>query len=227
MVLHLSRWNFFRRNGIRSVTSAPYHPATNGQAKRMVAEAKTALMRDQEGTLECRLARFLHKQHTTVHATTGRTPAAAMFGRELPSVLTYLKAKKSRETAVDHKRSRVSKLTAGQPVLLRNFLGLRKWIRGTLVRKLGGLSWVVDTASGFVRRHVDHIRAIKVSGTQNSDQVSPSTAWSLPTNPQASMTEAPSTPAGDTSVATKNRNSSRSSRNRRPPAWWKDYCRNQ
>ncbi|XP_064475741.1 uncharacterized protein K02A2.6-like [Ornithodoros turicata] len=147
----LDTQDFFRRNGIRSATSAPYHPATNGQAERMVAETKTALMRDQEGTLKFRLARFLFKQHTTVHTTTGCTPAAAMFGRELPSVLTYLKAKKSHEPAKDPKISRVRNLRPGQTVLLRNFLGMPKWITGTLVRKLGERSWVMDTAAGLAR----------------------------------------------------------------------------
>lgn len=88
---------FLQNNGIRHVTSAPYHPATNGQAERMVYETKKALSKDKTGSLPCRLARFLLKQHTTISLTTGKTPAVLMFGRELSTAITRLQPQRERD----------------------------------------------------------------------------------------------------------------------------------
>lgn len=66
---------FYRLNGVLAVTSAPYHPATNGQAERMVQQLKQALAKREREEVKCFLPRFLYKQHTTVHTATGKTPA--------------------------------------------------------------------------------------------------------------------------------------------------------
>ncbi|KAL1443318.1 hypothetical protein MTO96_030336 [Rhipicephalus appendiculatus] len=74
---------FYASNGIQAATSPAYHPATNGQAERYVAELKRSLLRDADKSIQCRLATFLYRQHTTIHTATGMTPARAMFGRDL------------------------------------------------------------------------------------------------------------------------------------------------
>ena len=50
---------FMQRNGIRHVTSAPYHPASNRLAERAVQTFKEALRKSTAGDLETHLARFL------------------------------------------------------------------------------------------------------------------------------------------------------------------------
>lgn len=87
---------FYTANGIQAITSPACHTATNGQAERYVAELKRALLRDTDKSIQCRLARFLYRQHTTIHTATGMTPAKAMFGRELLCPLDLLK----RETEI-------------------------------------------------------------------------------------------------------------------------------
>ncbi|KAL1449409.1 hypothetical protein MTO96_006351 [Rhipicephalus appendiculatus] len=82
---------FYASNGIQTATSPAYHPATNGQAERYEAELKRALLRDADKSIQCRLARFLYRQHTTIRTATGMTPARAMFGRELHCPLDLLK----------------------------------------------------------------------------------------------------------------------------------------
>ena len=64
---------FIKRNGIRHVKSAPYHPSTNGLVERAVQTFKRA-MKKQSGTLETRLSRFLFKYRTTPHTTTDYHP---------------------------------------------------------------------------------------------------------------------------------------------------------
>lgn len=71
--------------------SAPYHPAANGQAERMVSELKQSLAKDKKGLLSVRVAKFFYKQHMTVSISTGKTPLFMMFGRELTTNISRLK----------------------------------------------------------------------------------------------------------------------------------------
>ena len=63
--------NFVKRNGIKHLTSAPYHPASNGLAERAVRTFKEGLRKATTGSLSSQLARFLFQYRTTPHSTTG------------------------------------------------------------------------------------------------------------------------------------------------------------
>lgn len=71
-----------QRKGIEKITSAPYHPATNGQLERMVYQLKLALAREKGSDINLCFARFLFKQHSAVSSSTGKSQAQLMFGRE-------------------------------------------------------------------------------------------------------------------------------------------------
>lgn len=43
---------YYLYNGVKAVSSAPYHPATNLQAERTVYELKRASQREDEGAPE-------------------------------------------------------------------------------------------------------------------------------------------------------------------------------
>ncbi|KAJ8406871.1 hypothetical protein AAFF_G00291470 [Aldrovandia affinis] len=81
---------FARRNGIRHVTTAPYHPSLNGQAERMVQTTKEALSRITVGDWKTRLARFLLSQHITPNSATGKSPAELLMNRRLTTALDRL-----------------------------------------------------------------------------------------------------------------------------------------
>ena len=81
---------FMKRNGIRHVTSAPYHPASNGLAERSVQTFKDGLKKTTVGDLSTRLHRFLFQYRITPHSTTGISPAELLMGRRPRSHLDLL-----------------------------------------------------------------------------------------------------------------------------------------
>ena len=82
--------NFLHGNGIVHTRTAPYHPASNGLAERAVQTFKQGIKRLREGTVETKLSRFLMKYRLTPHATTGRSPAELLLGRQPRSRLDLL-----------------------------------------------------------------------------------------------------------------------------------------
>ena len=66
---------FMKQNGITLVKTSPYHPSSNGLAKRAVQTFKTTMKRMSGGCVENKVARFLFKYRVTLHSTTGVPPA--------------------------------------------------------------------------------------------------------------------------------------------------------
>uniref|UniRef100_A0A147BAS0 Putative tick transposon n=1 Tax=Ixodes ricinus TaxID=34613 RepID=A0A147BAS0_IXORI len=167
---------FYASNGVQAVTAAAYHPATNGQAERYIAELKRALLKDTTGSIQRRLARFLFRQHSTAHSATGVTPARAMFGRELPCPLDLLQPK----TAMEAKESQeplgpARRFARGERELVRQFLAKPDWVRGKILLRAGPRSWLIECAGGKVRRHLVHIRKT----TQEEETSTQPAEWSV------------------------------------------------
>ncbi|XP_061759522.1 uncharacterized protein K02A2.6-like [Nerophis ophidion] len=78
---------FLSNNGIEHVTSAPYHPSSNGCAERAVQTFKSMMKKAREGTIHTRVARVLFSYRITSQSTTGRSPAELLQGRRLRSTL--------------------------------------------------------------------------------------------------------------------------------------------
>ena len=75
---------FLKRNGIKHITSAPYHPVTNRLAERGVESLKNAMKSDTKvKLLYLKLARFLIAYRNTSDSTTGEPPSQLFWGRRL------------------------------------------------------------------------------------------------------------------------------------------------
>ena len=74
---------FLSRNGVRHLTSAPYHPSSNGLAERAVQTFKDSMKKGLDDDVQKQLSRFLFHYRSTPHTTTGLTSAETLMGRRL------------------------------------------------------------------------------------------------------------------------------------------------
>lgn len=86
--------NFLASNGIKHLTGAPYHPATNGLGESAVKIMKNAILkaRHENSYLDINfiINRFLFQYRNTPHTTTGEKPSKLLIGRSLRSKLDLL-----------------------------------------------------------------------------------------------------------------------------------------
>ena len=79
-------------HSIAHLTSAVFHPASNGEAERLVGVFKQAIkqaVREEKKSKHLTLREFL-QEYRTPHCTTGRTPAELMLGHHMRSSLSVL-----------------------------------------------------------------------------------------------------------------------------------------
>lgn len=83
---------FLRENGIKHVRSAPHHPSTNGEADRFVQTFKNAMRaaKDDSGTFETKLAKFLLVYCSTPNTTIGESPAELLFHCQIRTRLSLV-----------------------------------------------------------------------------------------------------------------------------------------
>ncbi len=78
-------------NGIRHVTSAPYHPASNGLVERVVQIVKRGLRKVTQGDIHSRIAKVLFAYRISPHSTTGVAPTELLLGRKVRTRLDLVK----------------------------------------------------------------------------------------------------------------------------------------
>ena len=157
---------FMERNGIRHLTSAPYHPATNGLVERTVLTFKNAMRKANPGDVERALTRFLFHYRNTPHSTTGVTPAELLLGRQprthntllRPSISDRVK-RAQHQQKVAHAKERAFSLT--NPVYVKNFSRRGpEWLPGEITKIHRPYSFTITLTNGQVmRRHIEHIRS--------------------------------------------------------------------
>lgn len=154
---------FLWSNGIKFATSAPYHPSSNGQAERMVGYTKQVLSTLQEGDLGLQLARFLFRQHTTPHSTTGKTPAELLMGRALRTALhklhpSNIQREDKPEGNIMQENTRC--FSVADTVYIRGYaVNGPKWEPAKIIAVNGPVSYTTELEDGrIMKRHVDQIR---------------------------------------------------------------------
>lgn len=151
--------NFAKENGIDWSFSAPGHPATNGQAERMVQiiKYKIKAMQISAANFEETIDAILFKYRITP-LNNGKSPAELHYGRKLRSALLMLKpAPKSHRTT--QPSSTIRELKTGDRVLSRHYRGPNKWVTGVVLQRLGRLHYLIKLDNGFqYKRHIDQLK---------------------------------------------------------------------
>lgn len=164
---------FLRNFGIRHITTAPFHPSSNGQAERFVGTFMNAIRSMHEGSLQEKIDRFLLSYRRVTHTTTGETPAKLFLGREIRTKLDLLRPnlqenveKKTRKNQLWFKEPNYS---VGETVAVRcyNQSPNKKWQFGTIIEKDGSFNYTVSSEGRILRRHVEQIRRVGEAARPN------------------------------------------------------------
>ena len=236
-----------KQRGIVHLTGAPYHPATNGAAERLIQSFKQALRKSSLPPKEA-LQEFL-MQYTSIPFASGLSPSELLNGRRIrtkidtliPSIPHLLQGRQSRQ-ASKHSNAEdsevVSKVehhyTLGDPCYALYFGPRRdrdpRWVPA-IVTKVHGTRSVnvrVIPRGPTWRRHLDQLRPRYGSDQDNDPCEIPTSVLSTETLPagtehassSSSMNQRnnPRLPTGDEYGR---HNLRRSARTKRPP---KKYC---
>ena len=81
---------FMRKYGIVHVTSAPYHPASNGLGERTVQTVKSVIIKTAGDNMDVKLQRFFFYYRRTPQSTTDKSPMEILNNRNMRSRLDFL-----------------------------------------------------------------------------------------------------------------------------------------
>nr|CAI5860697.1 unnamed protein product [Callosobruchus analis] len=161
--------SFLQSYGIHYKFTAPYHPATNGQAERYVQTLKKslkAMLYDNNNTNMMQKVNLLLMQYRKMpNITTGKSPSLLMFGREIKTRLDKIipvegltLTDESAETKSGNNCTR--QFPVGVRVAARNYQG-DKWLFGRVHEVLGTLHYLILLDNGkMIKRHVDQIISV-------------------------------------------------------------------
>ncbi|XP_059062802.1 uncharacterized protein K02A2.6-like [Achroia grisella] len=156
--------HFLQANKIRQVTTAPYHPATNGLAERMVQTVKDKLKKMNDLSWDIKIPNLWLGLRVTPCTGTNKTPAELLMNRQLRTLLDTihpdnLKHKRTEIQIDNNKQIAGRETTVGQNVMFRNYSNQGpKWLPGKVLQKSGPSNYKIETEDGVaVNRHIDQL----------------------------------------------------------------------
>lgn len=165
---------FLEANKIKHITSAPFHPSTNGLAERMVQTVKDKLRKMDGISWDVKIPNMLLGLRATPCAATNKSPAELLFNRRIRTLLDTInphdQKRKRRENQIVRNSQKKNRQTdVGQKVMYRNFSSGPRWLPGTVVNKDGPASYRVETGDGtVVSRHIDQL--VRQQNVLNSER---------------------------------------------------------
>ena len=136
-------------------------PSTYGLAERFVQTVKKALkkMKNEPGSLQSKLSKFLFNYRNTPHPSTGEPPAVLIIGRLLHSHLDLLRPE------ADSRSSDVVPVAfkQQQTVMVRDYRPGKRWLRVVIERRIGSFLYLVRVGNQVIKRHVDQILPLRTN----------------------------------------------------------------
>lgn len=161
---------FLNANKIRHITTAPYHPATNGLAERMVQTVKDKLRKMDTVPWDIKIPNLLLALRVTPCSATNKSPAELLMNRRLRTLLDTIHPENLQHKKTEHQieanaQRKHRETNVGQKVMYRNYSNGPRWLPGKVVDKNGPSSYKVQTNDGlFVNRHIDQL--LKLAGSE-------------------------------------------------------------
>ncbi|XP_008182275.1 uncharacterized protein K02A2.6-like [Acyrthosiphon pisum] len=162
---------FCETNGIKHLTSPPFHPASNGAAENAVKSFKLSfkkIIKESKMSVHSAIQKYLFFYRNSEHSTTGYTPSKLMFKRNVRTRFDRIRNMDksidkaiTRETRnykgkVDNKRFEI-----GENVYIRDYSKPNKnnWKACIIDEQLGNSTYICkDTINNsYFKRHVDQI----------------------------------------------------------------------
>ena len=163
-------------NYIKHITSALYHPSTNGMAERVVQTVKEGQTCLICGTLQTRLSRILFTYRITPQTTTNTSPAELLMKRKPESTLDLVRPDRtSTVNAKQQKQKQYHDIHSKQRefgicdnvVALIHARNSQMWLPATITAITGPLSYVMQLDDGRTHRcHINQLHAKHSTATQ-------------------------------------------------------------
>lgn len=162
---------FCEENGVRHITSPPYHPASNGPAENAVRVVKKTFykqllhsFRDNKN-IDDIIHQQLYIYRNTPHSTTNKTPFEMLFNRESTIRWKLLIPQKSNMN--DHIQINSKRINVGDDVYAKNFRSL-KWVKAVVIKILGSNIFLVKIENGQTwKRHANQLTILMKSKNDN------------------------------------------------------------
>ena len=173
---------FVQQNGVKHIRCSPYHPSSNGLVGRFVRTFKEAMKSvaiDGRSTQQ-QLASFLLSYRSTPHATTNESPCMLFLRRQVrtkfdllrPDMKKQVATKQAQQKTHHDEHAKLRELAVGDTVVCRDFRGTSKWQRGTILYKLGPLTYTIVLPDGRqLKCHIDHIKPLHHSFESDDDSL--------------------------------------------------------
>lgn len=155
--------NFLKSCGIKHKRTAPYNPATNGQAERFIQTLKNALKRARanETNVAIKLEQILLQYRAAPHTNTKISPAELFLGRKIRTKLDLMLPKREEDRDKINEEIKVREFAIGKRVACRNYTGSERWKFGRIIEKIGKLHYNIKLDDDRTwKRHVNQIREI-------------------------------------------------------------------
>jgi hypothetical protein len=160
---------FYNKYGIDHVTTAPYHPASNGIAERFVRSFKEAMTKEQRMGQQDKftaLRRILRNYRWTPHTSTGISPANSMLQH---SVRTEFDLMKPTEVSDPIQQT---KYAVGQLIWMLKYHRNKRphWQPAIVTKQISSMLYEIQSVDGQRhKRHQNQLRPRFSSNTQSSD----------------------------------------------------------
>lgn len=160
--------DFLNNNDIKHTTSAPFHPATNGQAENCVKQIKRVLRKAivENQNFNKAITKFLLMYRVTPQTTTQKSPSELLFGRNIRNRLDLLRpetkniVRNNQFKQNKYFKGKARNFVPGDKVFVKDYRGGRpKWTKADVIQKFDSRNVCVkpNNENLFWKRHFDQV----------------------------------------------------------------------